>query len=409
MSYVVVFVVSGLLNPVLASGPNAMEFNPAQLAYPERTGMACRILGVAGEVWNNSFSMAQYKRYNGAFLDERAKAEIVGSIPPTGFRAAGRFDARAVEFGYGCLAASIRTTGTGGLTLPKDVFELVLYGNELGRTYRAEPLNAEAQVLLQAGVAGATAVGRALTVGAAVRYLRGTFCAELTEGSGYFLTTPEALIADGQVAYHTATGGSGWAFDAGATCQLGEWRISVAALDLSPGIRWCEGVEEWRLVFALDSVNAYQLVRGGGARADFGRQPRDGFTTYTPVQVNLGLGRRFGERANGCITIRSLTRLQPEARLSTTVRPAVAAELWPTHWLGTGAGLSYEHGRGVGLEISWTAVWRHLRLEAGLEDIAGPVMRARGAAARLSLYYTGLPAGTRTRRSDILRLVPGVN
>jgi len=407
VSVVLAAVLAGVLNPVLATGPDAIGFNPAQLAGPERPGFACRILDLEAGAENNAFSLAQYNRYTGAFLDEQAKADIVGSVPFAGFRGRGRLAANAAGFGYGCLAASVRTTAEGNVALPKDLFELVLFGNELGRVYRAQPLDGAAQVLFRAGVGGATALGRNLTLGGAAHFVRGLFCAELTEGWAYFLTTPEALVAEGKAEYRTAAGGSGWAFDAGATFRHKEWLMSLGVLDLSPGIRWTEGIEEGCYVLVLDSANAYQLSRGEGLTAGFSRGQAGGFTTFLPVQLNAGVGRRFREWLSGSFTVRSWWRMQPS--LSLRVRPAIAAEVWPRYWLATGTTLSFEPGRGVGLGLVAAAVWRRFVVTAGMEDVAGLLMGARGIVLRFSVGYGTAAAGQGTSRPEVLRLKHGVN
>jgi hypothetical protein len=134
MNVLLLLVITGIFNPVTAVGPDAMLVNPAQLAYPERPGFACRILGLEAEAGNNSFSIAQYNRYTGAFLGDSAKADILGSIPKSGLLLAGGAQAAGAEFGYGNFAASVRTAGSAEATLPRDAFDLALQGNELGRT-----------------------------------------------------------------------------------------------------------------------------------------------------------------------------------------------------------------------------------------------------------------------------------
>uniref|UniRef100_A0A7C4GHK3 DUF5723 domain-containing protein n=1 Tax=candidate division WOR-3 bacterium TaxID=2052148 RepID=A0A7C4GHK3_UNCW3 len=407
MVYALAVVLSGTLNPVLMTGPDALTFNPAQLAYPERAGLSCRILDFEAEVVNNSFSLAQYNRYTGAFLDDRAKADLLRAIPASGFCGRGRLEARTAQFGYGCLAMSVRTTAEFGAALPKDLFELTLRGNELGRTYRADPLDVGALMLLRTGIAGATAVGRNLSVGGAVHYLIGLSCFELTEGSAYFLTTPDALISQGRVGYRTAAGGEGLSFDIGVSHWSDRWRTSLAVLDLSPGVLWEDGIEDGLLTFELDTVSAYRLFKGEGACAVIDRGPGSKFLTPLPVRVNAGVARVLRENLTGCLTLRAVMNMHPAALLS--VRPALSVEVWPSSWLGTSLRFSFETGNGLGLELGAVAVWRSLVLQVGFEDIGGLIMGARGAGMRISLGYRGFPAGTKRAKSDVLRLTPGVN
>lgn len=405
--YLLPAMLCGTLNPVMITGPDAVGFNPAQLAYPERTEFACRVIGVTAEFDNNSFSTARYNRYRGAYLNDAAKSDILASIPARGFRGNTHLESEVANFGYGCLAATMRITGEGTIALPRDLFELMLLGNELGRVYRAEPLDGSAQILLRTGIAGGSAVGRSLAFGAAAHYIRGVFCAELTEGSAYFLTTPDAMVARGKVAYHTAKGGSGLAFDAGVAYWSKQWRASLSVLDLSPGIRWEEGVEEGYLKFSLDSTSLWRLAQGTGASVEFERTSGTVFITHLPLKLNIGLSRGFGDKLSGCLVIRSRLQKQPKAKVH--MQPAVSVDFWPRHWLAVGLGTSYETGRGIGVELDGLIVWRRLAVRVGFADIAGVLWGARGAGIRLSLGYGTLPKGTGEKQPEILRLTPGVN
>ena len=118
--------------------------NPAQLADARRPRFVYQLLSVDAGLGNNSFRGTQYNRYTGAFLDEAAKQDILGSIPRSGLRLDGnaRVDATALTFGTFGFAVSGRAGASG--TVPKDLFDLVLRGNELDRIYSAVTLGGEA-------------------------------------------------------------------------------------------------------------------------------------------------------------------------------------------------------------------------------------------------------------------------
>lgn len=384
-----------VFNPLLTTGPDAVAINPAQLGLAPRPGFACRVLDIEAGFENNSFSFSQYNRYTGAYLDERAKQDILSSIPASGLAIAGRGRAAAAEFGYGQFAVSARTAADADVNLPRDLFDLALYGNRLGRVYTADRTGGHAQVLFRAGAAAGLAVGPDLTFGLAVHCLRGLFRAELVEASARFVTTPQALAADGFASYRRATGGSGWAADAGATWKRGGWLLSGAVLDLSPGIEWNEGVEAGAYRFRLDSTNAYQLLREEPFSDGFERGPADLFYSYLPMRIMLGVGRRVTERLNCALLIQPAWQLDP--LLLDDWQSRLVIEGWPLAWLPVGVEVSCGRSRGWALGLQAAALMRGFAVELGLTDVGGIFGSARGLGVRLGVGYgTGHGEVTRT-------------
>jgi hypothetical protein len=384
MNTLLLLVVTSIFNPVTAVGPDAMLVNPAQLAYPERPGFACRILGLGVEVGNNSFSIAQYNRYTGAFLGDTAKADILGSIPRSGLLLAGRAQAAGAEFGYANFAASVRTTGSAEATLPRDAFDLALQGNELGRTYSAAGTAARAQVLWRAGVGWATGVGRHFAVGFGAHRLQGLFYADVTEASASFLTTEQAFASSGRVAYRTASGGSGWAFDAGVAYVHDQWRFSLACLDVGTGILWTEGVKRGVYTFTLDTANVYQIVTQGKFKQRFDQDAGGYFTTEVPVIVNLGAARRVYNWLNGSVLIQQRLR---DGDLGKNWSASAVCEMWPLRWLPVGLELGYRAWAGpvFGLDLGFVA--GRFALVLGAKDLAGLFASAKGAELHFGIGF----------------------
>ena len=384
MNALLLLVVTGIFNPVTAVGPDAMLVNPAQLAYPERPGFACRILGLDAGFGNNSFSIAQYNRYTGAFLGDAAKADILGSIPTSGLLLAGRAQAAGAEFGYGNFAASVRTTGSAEATLPRDAFDLALQGNELGRTYSAAGTAARAQVLWRAGVGWATAIGRNFTVGLGAHRLQGLFYADLTDASASFLTTEQAFASSGRVAYRMASGGSGWAFDAGLAYVHDQWRFSLGCLDLGTGVHWTEGVKRGVYTFALDTANLYQIVTQGKFKQQYDQAGGGYFTTEVPVIVNLGAARRIYNWLNGSVLIQQRFR---DGDLGKNWSARAVCEMWPLRWLPVGLELGYRGFAGPMFGLDLGLVTGRFALVIGAKDLAGLFASAKGAELSLGIGF----------------------
>lgn len=394
MTGTLLFLITAIFNPAMAIGPDAASLNPAQLAYPERQGFGCRILDVSAALGNNSFSLSQYNRYTGAFLDEAAKQDIVGSVPRTGMGVHFAAQASAAEFGYGTLAVSVRTVGSADVTLPHDAFELALYGNELNRVYNADDLRGRALVFMRAGASAGSAIGRNVTAGIGFHYLRGLFYGELTDCGASFITTPEAFASDGRVAYRTATGGSGWSVDAGLAYLRNNWRLSLACLDISPGITWTDGVSEGVYAYRLDSSNAYEVSRGGRFKQTFDRGVGATFTTAVPLVVNAGAGWRVFEWLNcGALLQGKLLSRATTGNWSATTY----GEAWPLEWLPVGVEAGVRDGTGAVLGLNAGLIWHAFAFVLGARDESGLLLGAKGLA-----YHVGINWGAFHNERDVV-------
>ncbi len=383
-----VIILFGLLNPALSTGPDALQFNPAQLAYPERPGFSCRLLDLGLRVGNNSLSFAQYDRYTGAYLDDDAKNDIFSSIPRAGFNLRAQGSAAAVEFGWKNFAASVRTVGSGQLTLPREVFDLALFGNELGRTYQVEDAGAFGHVYLKAGAAVATALGRNVAVGAGAHYLRGLAYAELREAEAYLVTTPDVLASDGILAYRKATGGSGFAVDLGVAYWTDGWRFTLACLDISPGITWTDGVEEGVYAFSLDSGNAYDIRTQGLFVHSYQCQPGPEFVTFLPLRVNFAVGKAFARWFNCGVMFQGRSGVESYPGLGWRTAGIVELQPWP--WLPLGLEASYGQPDGPSLGAGAGLILGQVVITTRLNYFSGVFQEAKGVQLGFDISYAQL-------------------
>jgi len=318
---------SGSFVPARANGLEALGFNPAQLAYPHRPAFSCRVFDFDAGFDNNAFTFGQYNRYTGAYLDNRAKQDILASIPRGGLEVRAGASAAGVEFVTRNLGVTLKTEAAGAARMPQEVFDLALYGNRLNRTYQADA-DASGQVFARAGGSVASAFGSHFALGVGAYYLRGLYCAELQQAEARLVTTPDAVSSFGTVRYRTATGGAGKAFELGAAFWKDGWFVSAAARDILAAIEWTDGLEYHGHHFTLDEGNAYDIRSRGLFRAESQRGAGPEFVTRLPLRVNVGAARvlnpqvtcgaavsagfgselQSGWRASGLIEVSALSR-----------------------------------------------------------------------------------------------------
>ena len=83
----------------VAAGPHASAWNPANLALYDQRGID--FFSVHAAIGNNSYSLSDYRKFNGAFWGEKEKQEILARIESSAIRVDGVADASALGVALG--------------------------------------------------------------------------------------------------------------------------------------------------------------------------------------------------------------------------------------------------------------------------------------------------------------------
>ena len=250
----------------LALGAEAPFVNPANLSLKTQSPFSMTFLGIGLHAVNNSFSKSYYDRYNGAYLNQAAKNDILGALSENGLRVNSAAEAQALGVGYGPMAFSISVIGGAESTLAREIFDLVLNGNQENRTYSFKPATAEGVGL----AAFALSYGRTIKVpitevdqfgvGATLKYYRGLFYGKILHAQARVLTQFSEAEAEGSAQLRQATGGNGFGLDLGATATIRKkWRASFTLHNLLSTMRWNRGTEATLTNFELYSTNLEKL------------------------------------------------------------------------------------------------------------------------------------------------------
>jgi hypothetical protein len=284
-------------------GPRTASWNPALLALaPERR---LDLFTFRGELSNNSYSVGEYVKRNGAFWDEHDKAAILEQVSAAGVTLEG--DARLSAFGLslGSLAISCETRGASTLTLPKDALEILFYGNSVGETFDLSGAEGVGMVFTEWRLSGARPVGALFpsaprplagwTVGATVKLFEGWAYGRVVEAGGDVTTTAEYVYGGGRLRSVFARGGHGFGLDLGLAGNLGDrWTLSIAVRDLWTVLDWTADAEE-----RIDVCEVPGLSLGDGRHAGVSSEsvarPLDSIRTPLPPVFSWGAVHR-GER-----------------------------------------------------------------------------------------------------------------
>jgi len=260
-----------------ARGVDALVGNPANLGLPGNPFLSLSLLDLRAGVWNNVLSVGLYDRYNGKYLTEEDKEELLDHFRG-GWRWTGRafllpplFSFTAGRFGLGTFMDA-RTS----VILSKAPLELALKGLMPGD--RLDLTDIKAQAYLISGVTAAYAhvwdvssepLRRwgfsEVSTGVALKYLTGWAYAQAEVPEGELRMGEYYAWGNGRAVLRTAgvdtaefvpgPSGRGFALDVGVAAQGSRLSVGLALKNLGGRITWRERARRWEFAFKLDSLN----------------------------------------------------------------------------------------------------------------------------------------------------------
>ncbi|MDQ7799093.1 MAG: DUF5723 family protein [Candidatus Edwardsbacteria bacterium] len=239
---------------VRSRGVEGSLANPANLGMANNGGLNIKLFHFGAMAGNNSFSLKDYNRVSGDFLDEGEKEALLRAIPSSGFRASSSVDAMLLGLSAGRMALTINLRSAESVCIPRDLFDLALFGNQLDRTYRLAASDmgdawTVAATTLSYGQPVKIGVFKGLALGIGIKHLMGINYGKVggelsftTSGSGFNNTGLIEILSAGENDFDAKRlnmNGSGFAADLGLACQLNHhWSLGASLMNLSNGITW---------------------------------------------------------------------------------------------------------------------------------------------------------------------------
>lgn len=253
----------------LALGAEAPLYNPANLSLRTKFPLTVTLLGAGIGLSNNSFNLSLYNRYNGNFLTDASKTDILNRIPGEGLSVNSVADAHALGIGYGPFAFSARLKIGLKSLISSEMIDLLLNGNQLNKVYSFKPLTVDAIALGEYAVSFGQKINTGISdinhlgVGVSFKYLRGYSYAGTMQSYAHSLTDYTSAEASGRLLANQATGGNGYGIDIGSTVTfLYRWRASLSIENVLSNLHWNTGTESHAYDFELKAANADDLFNG---------------------------------------------------------------------------------------------------------------------------------------------------
>jgi hypothetical protein len=339
---------------VLARSTDAPLWNPANLALPREKNWSFTIFNIEATLSNSSFPKRYYDLYNGAFLDEDAKNDILGRITKSGLGVIANARVQLLSIAFSNYAITITGTGACRASAPRDLVDLILFGNQLDRTYKATGTDAHALSTASFGFSAAKAVSfpwlklKASSIGATIKYHYGIGCAELLDAELSATTTATEIAANGLADFRFGTpGGQGFSIDIGAAADINDrWSVGLSWSDLISTIHFSGDSYRGMYRFTVDSLSAFSF-EDTDIDSIFNTEEKEeehiSFSTVIPSELKLG-GGYFAQKVT--VTAVYVQGFRKTGFSSSTPGFAVGVEYkpWKLLNLRTGMGIGGVHG-----------------------------------------------------------------
>jgi hypothetical protein len=251
----------------LAAGAEAPLYNPANLAFSSGSDVTIALLGVSGWLDDNAFGLESYRRYNGAYLDEADKSDILATIADKGLVGRAGVSARPFSIAVGPAALSLQTRALTRITLAEELFSLLFKGNALDVAYDFAPAEGQAMVLSDIALSYGysppfTLRGvHSLCFGLSGHYYIGSYYGEVERMQARALTGTTLAQADGLAWLRKAEGGRGWGLDLGMTAVINaHFRAGLVAENLITRVEWDKKSERLQADFTLHATNIDRIM-----------------------------------------------------------------------------------------------------------------------------------------------------
>lgn len=319
---------------------DAALVNPAILGLPGRRSFSLRLFSLNAHFDQSFMSLGRWKRWQGAFLDDAEKASYLASL---GDAANIRVQAEIGSFGLqlGRLAFGAYHVVNAEARVPTDLFDLVLNGNELNRTYHFGEFGvaAEAVSVFHASYAFRfpAAIDTLLKLmvlpvkeiwgGIGIKYYMGHLYMGVDEGTIDFTFGESGIWGNADYRYRSAgvpgseldpesndprimqdnefgaPAGRGFGIDLGIAAVIDTgFTVHAGLLNLSPGIKWNSSTYNVRLTAMADTIGIGMLLDDDTEDSEIDSltssavelERIDSFRTPVPVIFRVGATYKVG-------------------------------------------------------------------------------------------------------------------
>lgn len=273
-------------------GFESVGWNPACLWFSDGPIFSVQLAAVGMGFTGQGLTLQKYNDYTGNFLGEKEKEDILGRIDKADITKYLGAELRVFGIHYGPFAITNYVSTATSITIPKEIIDLILYGNRIDSTYYIDRLDGEGWVLsshcFSLGKSFETGTNKEIGIGATLKYLRGYGYFSVDSSSGFLTTTEDFIDAEGKVALRYASGGGGYAVDIGVCTKIGKLTAGISIINLMGEILWVDKTMRVEYTYEIDSVNG-ENMSDEKAHVSDAYYEIDSFESEMPLLFRVGI------------------------------------------------------------------------------------------------------------------------
>ena len=399
-------------------GPHALFVSPSNLALPRSPSYYVYLPYLHLGLTNNVMDISLFNHiFQMDTLYDSDKMDILNRMKKDRWDIA-LSHAGIIGFSVGDFGLGVRDFVNMRLGIPKDLIELSLYGNELGRVYDFSNLKFEYMEGMEANLGGAYTINmendKNLNIGASIGYIYSTsFGAELDSAlsapsyfaidsiHSAFVSDSSYLAARDTVYFKYAGGGAGYRINLGLSSQLNkEVSVSFGLENVFSDVYWNTDPLQGMAYVNVKDFNIQRLIDSAFRDTFIDTltldTTRQAFHTSLPRVLRIGLSYRSSTRP--LMTYLDYEQGFKDELFSTTVpKLSFGAEYAPLGFLPfrlgftVGGDVGFGFNMGVGLNIPYFFLDIGYAAHNGLFNAANgqEVTVALGSRAPLRGYIRG--------------------
>jgi len=342
----------------IANGVEAPLWNPANLGIRAKAKYRLNLFSFGLGVQNNSFSKTHYNKFNGALFSANDKKEILNLIPEEGLTLDLNGEVQALGISIDQFAFTTTGIVSSNLSIPDDLFDLLLNGNQFDKSYDLSGAKGEgigyASTALSAGIPITLERFKEFSIGVSGKYLQGFSYAKVVQATSSLETNIDGIHSSGQLALKRAESGDGFGIDLGVAAKVDKnTTLNFSVINLFSNINWDGSPERFTYTFGLDSLTV-QKASEDGLDSLFADKEETvdikSFSTSLPGQIHLGAARKYKKLLLGFTYTQGLRN---GAGVSTTPRLAFGTEYRPIGFFPLRAGFAMGGGQSLSSSLGF--------------------------------------------------------
>lgn len=289
------------------AGPQTGYYNPAMLAYSKSQWTTLSFLYIGAFAGNSAFTFGDINQYfqENKVLNEYDKKHLLYRIGNGPLSLLSRDEVSLLALktpGFGIAVAGFADVDA---NLHRQIFELVLNGNQIGDVYHLTHLNNRAIAYISLDLAFGKGVYtmrlnplRRFFFGIGLKAIRGLAYANLDRTDITLSIDSNYIYINGYGRIISSFGGYGMGLDLGIGFEADNWSFGMSLLNLFSKIRW--NVADSATIFTVksDSFTVYDIVNNQETIIvdSSWTEPVEVFYTNMPIVFRMGLASYFFNR-----------------------------------------------------------------------------------------------------------------